>query len=438
MRKHFAADPAFLPSLSASFESHEHPSVHRALENFAAAEGRTAQLIGLRITDFMARDIGLSDLMQSQQTLWGSGSITQGPVEYTSIALPGDTFQSCVQRGLYLVRKGQEAFAILIQVSRQLGSDNSIKVEVMASSKEAAESFLNDLRKSLRQRNVYRGHVLSLSLSEGWPRALTIKCQTLPHVDSDKIILPEDLLQRIERQADGFTRHRDKLLAAGRHLKRGILLHGPPGTGKTLTAMYLAKRTPERTVLLLAGSDLALIGKSCQLARALQPALVILEDVDLVAQERTQPGAACTNTLLFELLNEMDGLSEDADILFLLTTNRPEILEPALSARPGRIDQALEIPLPDLVWRRRLFELYSRGLNLRVDNLESFVRRTKGGSGAFIRELMRRAALFAAEDGPEIIVEEHHLEEAIHEMVVQGKEMTKSLLGFRTTGGPAT
>src|SRR5688572_12792394 len=63
------------------------------------------------------------------------------------------------------------------------------------------------------------------------------------------------------------------------------------------------------------------------------------------------------NALLFELLNQMDGLAEDADVLFVLTTNRPDVLEPALAARPGRIDQAIEIPLPDAECRRRLLEL---------------------------------------------------------------------------------
>ena len=82
----------------------------------------------------------------------------------------------------------------------------------------------------------------------------------------------------------------------------------------------------------------------------------MLEDVDLIAEERTRQGSGCT-TLLFELLNQMDGLADDADILFVLTTNRPDLLEPALAARPGRIDQAIEVPLPDADCRRRLFEL---------------------------------------------------------------------------------
>jgi ATP-dependent 26S proteasome regulatory subunit len=88
------------------------------------------------------------------------------------------------------------------------------------------------------------------------------------------------------------------------------------------------------------------IETACRLARLLQPATVILEDVDLIGTQRDRQTVGA-NALLFELLNQMDGLADDADILFILTTNRPDIVEPALAARPGRVDQAIEIPLPD-------------------------------------------------------------------------------------------
>jgi len=116
------------------------------------------------------------------------------------------------------------------------------------------------------------------------------------------------------------------------------------------------------------------------MARALQPATVVLEDVDLVAEERTRPGAGCT-ALLFELLNQMDGLADDADVIFLITTNRPDILEPALASRPGRVDLAIEVPLPDADCRRRLFELYGQGLAVRLDSFDEFVKRTEGRAG---------------------------------------------------------
>lgn len=167
------------------------------------------------------------------------------------------------------------------------------------------------------------------------------------------------------------------------------------------------------------------------MARALQPATLILEDVDLVAEERTAQQKAC-NVVLFELLNQMDGLADDADLLFLLTTNRPEMLEPALASRPGRIDQAIEIPLPDPTCRQRLLALYSAGLTVELKDEAKVIERTKGASAAFIRELLRKAALFAADDGastPGIVVRDKHFDEALYELVVQGGHMTKSLLG---------
>jgi ATP-dependent 26S proteasome regulatory subunit len=258
---------------------------------------------------------------------------------------------------------------------------------------------------------------------------MEIKFHRLPGVRRENIILPQGLLERIERQTVRFSELSEKLVAAGRHLKRGILLHGPPGTGKTLTAMYVARAIQNRTVLLLTGRGQGMIEQSCTLARALQPAIVILEDVDLIAEERTRPGAACAGPLLFELLNQMDGLADDADVLFLLTTNRPDLLEPALAARPGRVDQAIEVPLPDAECRRRLFELYSDKLTLGKVTWKTFVDRTEGASAAFIREMMRKAALFAADLSSES-VEDRHLDEAMHELVVEGGALTQRLLGF--------
>ena len=84
--------------------------------------------------------------------------------------------------------------------------------------------------------------------------------------------------------------------------------------------------------------------------------------------------------VLHELMNEMDGLGPQAEVIFLLTTNRPDMLEPALSARPGRIDQAIEFPLPDDGCRRRLFEVYGRGLDLSAAGPAAVGRTRRTGS----------------------------------------------------------
>jgi len=128
----------------------------------------------------------------------------------------------------------------------------------------------------------------------------------------------------------------------------------------------------------------------------------------------------------------MDGLSEDHDVLFVLTTNRADLLEPALASRPGRVDQAVELALPDASGRRRLIELYGEGLGLSLGPGEQLVEALEGTSPAFIRELLRRAALVAAEesdDGP-LRVSEDHLHAALA-VRRGGDELTQTLLGAR-------
>jgi cell division protease FtsH len=101
----------------------------------------------------------------------------------------------------------------------------------------------------------------------------------------------------------------------------------------------------DRTVVLVIGREVGMRRRSCELARLLTPSMVVLEDVDLIAEERTEQSPGQT-TLLFELLNEMDGLPGDADVVVLLTSNRPELLEPALVSRPGRSTWRWRSPCP--------------------------------------------------------------------------------------------
>jgi len=420
LHEHFGADPSNLTIVAEKFSEANHPNVHLAIEAFTTAPGRTFELLGISTDSPAFMGISFAQLISPGGMMRGA-SATQGPVTYTSVALDGDRVLACTQLGMYLVRDGDSRLALLVQKGQERYQPG-LTVEVLAADRAAADTFLGALRSAMRKRNVYRGHVVSLS-----DQSLQVNFHRLPPIGRDQIILPSGLLERIERQSVGFAKHAERLNAAGRHLKRGMLLHGSPGTGKTLTAMYLAGRMPDRTVLLITGRSMGLLEQACAMARVLQPATIILEDVDLIAEERTRQNGGCA-PLLFELLNQMDGLADDADILFVLTTNRPDLLEPALAARPGRIDLAIEVPIPDADCRRRLFELYARGLKV-TGSTEPYVERTAGASAAFIRELLRKAALFAADDPGELEVDARHFDEALHEMVVEGGELTKSLLG---------
>jgi ATP-dependent 26S proteasome regulatory subunit len=188
---------------------------------------------------------------------------------------------------------------------------------------------------------------------------------------------------------------------------------------------------PGRTTILLSGQAAPTLGQAAAIARSLQPAMLVLEDVDLVAMERTLPGMG-SNPLLFQLLNEMDGLDEDADVIFVLTTNRVELLEPALAARPGRIDQAVEIRLPDPACRRRLLDRYLQGMTTDVGDVEDVIERTEGVSAAFLKELGRRAALIAAEASEPtepLVVRHDDLVAALDDLLEHSTPILRSTLG---------
>jgi ATPase family associated with various cellular activities (AAA) len=426
LAEHFGSDPRELPSIAENVEPADHPNLQIALDAYTDGEGRSATVLGITAPHKSYMGISLAELVGAHS---GDDGPSPGPVEYLNVPLGDDSVLTCIRNGLLLLHGDDGPLAVLIARTEQGPWDKRLTIEAMAPDRTKGEQFLAELRKSMKDRNIYRGATIELSKDGYAP--LEVAIRRLRELPRERLILPAGVLERIERHTVHFTRHSEKLLESGRHLKRGLLLHGPPGTGKTLTITYLAGRLRGRTALLVTGQGHGLVKQVCAMARGLQPSMVVLEDVDLIAAERTHGEIGCA-PLLFELLNEMDGLGEDTDVVFVLTTNRPDLLEPALAARPGRIDQAIEVPLPDADSRLRLLELYSEGLELNA-SLEPYVARTEGASGAFIRELLRKAALFAAEGNDRIVIEDRHLDEALHELLIEGGVLTKSLLGADTS-----
>jgi ATP-dependent 26S proteasome regulatory subunit len=293
--------------------------------------------------------------------------------------------------------------------------------------------LLAALRRLMDEHDVYRGQVLSIAV-DAHTGASRLVFLDRPQVAAEELVLPDGVLERIERHVLGPTRHRDALLAGGRHLSRGLLLWGPPGTGKTLTVRHLASVLTDATVVLLSGGALGFVGAFAGLAKRLAPALVVLEDVDLVAGERSFGPFGRSSPVLFELMNEMDGVGEDADVAWVLTTNRPDALEPALAARPGRIDLAVELPMPDVAARRRLLELYARGLDLRLSDPDAVVARTEGAPASFFKELLRKAALTAAEAG-RAAVADADVALVLDELLAETGKLTRVLLGAEAPAG---
>ena len=339
---------------------------------------------------------------------------------------PGSTL-ACLVLAALLVSDARGSYVVMVVGPTE--QEPRLAVEVAGLSVTEAQAVHAELDELRSRLNVYRGHVLDVSIG-GMRGGVALTFGEVPVTTRHDVVLPEVVLARVERHALGVSTHRDALVDAGQHLKRGLLLFGPPGTGKTHTTRYLVGQMAGYTRLLLAGRALHAIGAAADLARDLQPAVIVLEDVDLVAEDRSfGPGAS---PVLFELLDAMDGAAADADLLFLLTTNRADLLEPALAARPGRVDVAVEIDLPDADARRRLLELYSRSVpfELSEPDIEDVVERTAGVTASFLKELVRRAVLESLDDHtPLQTVTATHTARALDDLLDSTQNVTRSLLG---------
>lgn len=418
LQEDLGVNPKELPVVSRTYPSFELPNIQMALDGIEAEKG-----------SFTVRGVsGIGRLYRDFSELLSDSDYRVGPVDYRSVPIGRGQDLTCLSGALVVFRWDGAPMALWLRGGDPDDHNQPAILEVASPERPAAEAFFQRLEELMSERNVFRGKVVSMSSHAFSQGVGPLRFHDPKSVARNEVILPDGLLEQIERQVAGIAEHREFLRSHDQHLKRGVLLFGPPGTGKTHVINYLLGQLPDFTVVLVSGTAVERISEACAIARKLHPALVIVEDVDLIAEDRGARGGS--HPLLLQLLNELDGIGNDVDVAFILTTNQIEILERALAARPGRVDLAVEVPLPDKEGRRRLFRLYADGLGLSGTEIDRMADRCEGVTASFAKEATRRAVLIAGVRGSETVTAAD-FEQSLDELLSQRDELTRRLLGAR-------
>jgi hypothetical protein len=423
---HFAGiPPDQLVATSRQFPGHMRADVQIGVEKLFSAS--PIRFFGLYESS-RYQTLGIATL-----TMESENGPAIAPAQYQDVDVGESAPVKCLHNGLWLCQIDGLRYAVVLSSHREYGYEAGIRVEIAvpvgAAGAEFVQRCFSELEGAVNAARSYRGKILPLDGETAYRgQARGVMVHRLPKVQRDDVILPDATLRLLDRNVLRFVESRPQLRRLGQSTRKGILLYGPPGTGKTHTIRYLASHLPGHTTLIITAAQVEFLTQYMNLARLLQPAMVVIEDVDLIARNRNEMGP-CEESMLNALLNEMDGLKEDADILFILTTNRPEELESALASRPGRIDQAIEVPLPDEAGRKKLIQLYGRGLPLGEAIVSEAAARTKGVSAAFIKELMRRIAQASIAREGGVSVKSDDIGEALDDMLFAGGKLNVKLLG---------
>jgi ATPase family associated with various cellular activities (AAA) len=428
--EHVGCPISQIPNVVERWPSWEHANLQRGVDAYLAEQSPDAEWHGVAGAPMR----GHHDLVDMLNMSGPFGALDIGAVDYTSLAIGPDASIDAIQFGFVCTTAPDGSPVVVSMRGTAEHGEPICALQILAANRATATDVRERIRALMREHDVFRGQILTFGFGEYRGNEL-VTFQPRPALDADEVVLPAGVLAAIEQHVVLAGSRAEKLRAAGQHLKRGLLLHGPPGTGKTHTVRYLLGRLTGSTVVIISGPALyRFLGAATSLARRAQPSIVVVEDVDLIAQDRQYSPDG--NPLLFQLLNEMDGVGPDADITFVLTTNRVETLEHALSDRPGRVDLAMEIPRPDAEGRERLLRLYTRDVVLDLPDPEPIVSATEGATASFIRELARRAVLRTIDTEGQIRLDEPTLRAALDDLLDERNSLTRNILGGTPAAAP--
>ena len=238
------------------------------------------------------------------------------------------------------------------------------------------------------------------------PSAMREVMIDIPNVTWDEVGGLEEIKQELKEAVEWPIKYPKLFKKAGIRPLNGILLFGPPGCGKTLLAKAVATETQSNFITIKGPEIISMwIGESeksvrdiFRKARQAAPAIVYFDEIDAITSGRgfnETSGGHLKDSIVNQILVEMDGIENRKGIVTIASTNRPDIVDPAL-LRPGRFDRLLHVTAPDLEARLKILEVHTKEMPLDNDvNLKKLSQVTEGYSGADIENLCREAGMEA-------------------------------------------
>lgn len=287
------------------------------------------------------------------------------------------------------------------------------------------EAAMKSLRRILPQIDMDKGeippHLLETlkvtkrdfddALKEVSPSALREVMIEVPNVKWDQIGGLESLKRELKEAVELPLKRPEVFTKIGIRPVRGVLLFGLPGTGKTLLAKAVATES-EANFIAVKGPELLSkwVGESeksvreiFRKARSAAPCVIFFDEIDAIAPVRggNGDGAHVTERMVNQLLSEMDGISNLKEVVVIASTNRIDIIDPAL-LRPGRFDKLLEVPMPEERSRFDILKVHTKAMPLATDvDLKELAKATNAYSGADLEALCREAGMMALRENLE-------------------------------------
>ena len=272
------------------------------------------------------------------------------------------------------------------------GDGSVLTVHSTEADSDEARRFLDGLLERSRAHNPFRGRALE-AVCSGRVGGVGFRVVELPPVVRADVVLPASVWDEVDRNVHGLFASLGRLAQAGLGQNRGVLLAGPPGTGKTLLCRVLAAEVPAGTTVVFC--DAKAVANTVRSLYAelthLAPALVVMEDIDLVVGDRHRRGPSKP---LVDFLLALDGaISSHRGVVTVATTNDAASIDVA-AKRAARFDRLVEVPPPEATGRAAILARYLRALEADVD-VDRVAAATDGATGADLRELVTLAVLHA-------------------------------------------